>query len=157
MEHISTNQIVKIGVVVDNIEQAVKHYAELFQIEPPVIRIPKSDVPVQIPEDGAYTWYRGEYRNVRCKTAVIPLEPIYIELIEPFDEPSPWNEFKERHGQGVHYVAFHVEGFQEHIDLLENKGMGLIQKTEKGHERYAYFDTASKLGVTLEFKERGNQ
>jgi methylmalonyl-CoA/ethylmalonyl-CoA epimerase len=154
MKQISTNQIVKIGIIVDNIEEAAKHYAELFQIELPEIEIP--DAAKQTSIEGAYTWYRGENRGTRCKTAVIPLEPIYIELIEPFDEPSPWTEFKQEHGQGVHYVAFHVDGFQDHIDFMASKGMNLIQKTEKGYERYAYFDSAPKLGVTVEFKETGN-
>lgn len=150
MDKISTDQIVKIGIVVDNIEEAVKHYAEIFNIDVPSIRVPRTDVQ---PDPRAYTMLRGEYRNVRCKTAIVPLKPIYIELIEPYHEPSPWNEFKAKHEQGVHYVAFNIEGFNEHIELMEERGMPVIQKTEKGHERYAYFDTESKLGITLEFKE----
>ncbi|MFD0675889.1 MULTISPECIES: VOC family protein [unclassified Paenibacillus] len=150
MEKISTDQIVKIGIVVENIEEAVKHYAEIFNIEVPKVSVPKPDTQ---PDPRAYTIFRGEKRKVRCKTAIVPLKPIYIELIEPLNEPSPWNEFKEAHGQGVHYVAMNIEGFEEHIQLMEHKGMPVIQKTEKGKERYAYFDTVQKLGVTLEFKE----
>jgi hypothetical protein len=66
-------------------------------------------------------------------------------------------EFKRRHGQGVHYMAFDVEGFEDHIDLMERNKMKLIQKTEKGPERYAYFDTVPKLGITVEFKEIGQK
>jgi methylmalonyl-CoA/ethylmalonyl-CoA epimerase len=94
LEKISTNHMVKIGIVVANLEEAVSYYTDLF------------DLPTQAPHDQQpqgkkqtegntpYVWYRGEYRNARCRTAVIPIEPIYLELIEPLDEPSPWTEFK---------------------------------------------------------------
>jgi methylmalonyl-CoA/ethylmalonyl-CoA epimerase len=158
VERISTNHMVKIGIVVDNIEKAVQYYADIFNIEKPEIHVhDHTKDPVPTSDEGAYTWYDGEYRNYSIKVAMVMLEPIYIELIEPFDEPSPWTEFKKRHGQGVHYMAFDVEGFQDHIDLMERNGMKLIQKTEKGPERYAYFDTVPKLGLTVEFKEIGEK
>jgi hypothetical protein len=151
IEKISTNKIVKIGIVVPDIEKAAKHYAEVFNIDVPEIRIPKTDAPV---DPRAYTVFKGERKeHVRCKTAIVPLEPIYIELIEPFDQPSPWSEFLDAHGQGVHYLAFNIEGFEEHVEFMNRNDMPVIQKTEKGHERYAYFDTVEKLGVTIEVKE----
>ena len=151
MEKISTDKIVKIGIVVKDIEKAASHYAEVFNIELPEIRIPDIDA---LPDPNAYTWYNGEQKeHVRCKTAIIPIKPIYIELIEPFEEPSPWNEFLNNHGPGVHYLALNIEGFEEHVNFMEKNNMPVIQKTEKGHERYAYFDTQPKLGVTIEFKE----
>ncbi|MBP1995988.1 VOC family protein [Paenibacillus eucommiae] len=158
MQAISTNKIVKVGIIVNDIEQAVKTYADLFGLkEVPAVRVPKSDLPPSDPNAPAYTLYRGEYRNTGCKTALIPMEPIYIELIEPLKQPSPWTEFQEKHGQGVHYLAYNIEGFDEHIELLESKGMPVVQRTEKGHERYAYFETENALGVTIEFKEIGEK
>lgn len=150
MDKISTNQIVKIGIVVSDIEQAVAHYSALFNIPAPEIRTPN---PNAVPPPNASTWYRGADRAAKCRTAVIRLEPIYIELIEPLEGASPWSEFKQAHGQGVHYLAFNIEGFQDHIDLLNASGMPVYYKQDKGKERYAYFETADQLGVTLEFKE----
>jgi catechol 2,3-dioxygenase-like lactoylglutathione lyase family enzyme len=154
MKHLTTRNIVKIGVVVRDIEEAARTYADLFGLEMPQIKVPDFD-----PGDTetADNWFRGEYRKTACKTAVIPLEPVYIELIEPLPHPSPWTEFQDRHGQGVHYLAFYVDGFEEHVALLKQKGFPLVQKTEKGHERYAYFETESRLGVTVELKEKGSK
>jgi methylmalonyl-CoA/ethylmalonyl-CoA epimerase len=150
MDKISTNHIVKVGIVVKDIEQAAKYYAELFNIPVPEVKTPN---PNAVMPANASTWYRGADKAFKCRTAIIRLEPIYIELIEPLDGPSPWSEFKQEHGQGVHYLAFNVEGFQDHIDLLNAKGMPVFYKQDKGKERYAYFETEEKLGVTLEFKE----
>lgn len=150
MEKISTNHIVKIGIVVDDIEKAAEYYAELFKIDKPFIRVPD---PNKAPDPKAYKWYKGEYRSFRIKTAVVKLEPIYIELVEPIDDNSPWADFKKKHGSGVQFMAFNIDGFEEHLNLMEHKGMPAFLKEEKGKERYAYFDTAALLGVTLEFKE----
>ncbi len=153
MDKISTNRMVKIGIIVDDIEKAVEYYADLFNIPKPEVKTPKPKNTMPVEGNKPYTWYRGEYRTARCKTAVVGIEPIYIELIEPLDEPSPWTEFKEKHGQGVHYMAFNIDDFKGHEELMEKKGMPIYHKTEKGKERYGYFETASKLGITLEFKE----
>jgi len=150
MEKVSTNHIVKIGIVVDDIEKAAAYYADLFNIEKPVIRVPD---PNKVPDPKAYKWYKGQYRNFRIKTAVVKLEPIYIELVEPIDGDSPWADFKSKYGSGVQFMAFNIDGFEDHLSLMESKGMPAFLKEEKGKERYAYFNTADLLGVTLEFKE----
>lgn len=144
--------MVKIGIVVEDIEKAAQYYADLFNIPKPEVKYPNPP-PAPVEGNKPYSCYRGEYRTTRCKTANIKLEPIYIELIEPLDEPSPWTEYKEKHGQGVHYMAFNIDDFQGHEELMKQKGMPIYHKTEKGKERYGYFETYSKLGITVEFKE----
>jgi methylmalonyl-CoA/ethylmalonyl-CoA epimerase len=149
---VSSKKITKLGIVVDNIEEATKKYAELFGVEVPEIKIYTQE---EDPTGKTYTWFRGNPIHYYCKIAVIPLEPIVFELLEvPANEPSPWNEFKEKHGQGLHFISFNVNGFEEHIEIMENLGMPLNYKHEKGNMRYGYFDSISKLAVTLEFKER---
>ncbi|GGE31424.1 lactoylglutathione lyase [Pullulanibacillus camelliae] len=154
MNNILSKDIVKIGIVVQNIEQAVLEYAKLFDIDVPEVKVPTLSTEQTANKNNLY---RGEYRQTGCKTAVIPLRPVYIELIEPLNHPSPWTEFQEKHGQGVHYLAFNIDGFEEHANFMESQGIGMIQKTEKGHERYAYFETEDRLGVTIEFKEIGQK
>jgi methylmalonyl-CoA/ethylmalonyl-CoA epimerase len=152
MEGIEKDKIVKIGIIVQDVEKAAQYYSDIFKIEKPAIRVSNPDA---VP--AFKNFYKGEYRTGGiAKVAIIPLEPIMIELIEPTDQISPWNDFKQEHGQGVHYIALNIDGFHEHIDFLEKKGIGVIQQTDKGHERYAYFDTVDQLGVTLELKEIDN-
>jgi hypothetical protein len=54
-------------------------------------------------------------------------------------------------------MSFYVNGFQQNIDFMAAQGYPVIFAQEKGYERYAYFDTADKLGVTLEIKERNEE
>ncbi|TBL69717.1 VOC family protein [Paenibacillus thalictri] len=154
MEHIENCNLVKIGIVVDDIEQAAKRYAELFGIEPPTVRVPDPNREPQHTEAG-YTWYRGKFVPGRVKLSNLRMGAVTVELLEACDEPGPWNEFKQRYGQGVHFITFTVPGFERHIDLMERMGYPLAHKGEYGKGRYSYFDTLAQLGVTLGLQELG--
>lgn len=154
MNHIANNQLMKIGIIVDNIEEASHHFCELFGIEMPVIRIPDLNRVPQHTESG-YTWYRGTFIPGRVKLANMQMGPVTVELLEAYDEPGPWNEFKQQYGQGVHFITFTIPGFEQHIDFVESKGYPLTHKGEYGKGRYSYFDTIAKLGVTLGIQELG--
>ena len=159
MEKFPTKRIVKIGIVVRDIEKTVKEYADLFDIPVPEIRPARpAGPPPSAPEtEGAKvpgTVFRGKKGMDRIKTAVIPLEPIFIELAQPVDDFGPWHEFLEKNGPGVFWMAAEApSGFSEVEELMARKGMPIFHRTEKGTQRYGYFDTAERLGVTLEFKE----
>ncbi|TVY05465.1 VOC family protein [Paenibacillus cremeus] len=154
MEHIENRNLVKIGIVVGDIEAAAKHYAELFGMEMPKIRIPDLN---RVPEhkESGYTWYRGKFIPGRVKLANMQMGPVTVELLEAYDEPGPWNEYKVQYGQGVHFITFTISGFEQHIDFVESKGFPLTHKGEYGSGRYCYFDSIEKLGVTLGLQELG--
>jgi hypothetical protein len=154
MDNFPTNRIVKIGVVVKNLEAAIKAYCAIFKVDPPEILVPKDENKQSSDGKELGPVFRGKRELSRCRVACINLTPIYIELIEPYDEPSPWQEFKEKHDQGVHYVAFEHSGggFEETEKLMARYDMPIYFKVERGNSRYGYFDSAEKLGVSLELK-----
>lgn len=154
MNHMENNHLLKMGIVVNDIEAAARHYCDLFGMEMPPISIPDPDAAPE-PTEASYTWQRGELRPTRTKMCVLKMGPMVLELLEPYDEPSPWNEYKQSHGEGVHFVMFTVNGFNQHIDFLEGKGYPLNHKGEYGAGRYCYFDSEDKLGVTLGLQELG--
>lgn len=156
MNHVDNNNLIKIGIVVDDIEAAAKKYCDLFGLDMPEIQIP-SDEFTPDPTGETYTWFRGKNIPARTKFANLQMGPVTVELLEPFDETSAWNEFKEKYGAGVHFIAFTVNGFEKHIDLVEEKGMSLIHKGEYGSGRYGYFDSIAQLGVTLGLQEIGKK
>jgi len=159
MDKFPTKRIVKIGIVVKDIEKTVKEYADLFGIPVPQVRPARpAGPPLTEPEiPGAKvpgTVFRGIKGMDRIKTAVIPLEPIYIELAQPVDDFGPWHEFLEKHGQGPFWMATEAPGgFNEVEEMMARKGMPIFHKAEKGTQRYGYFETWEQLGIALEFKE----
>ncbi len=143
---LGTNAIRQVAIIVKDIERTARRYADLFGMEMPQIRITD-------PEEKTHIRYRGQPTQGRAKLAFFQMGPIALELIEPVDGPSVWQEFLDTHGEGVHHIAFHVEGMDEVLDLLESKGMPLVQRGEFTGGRYAYVDTTSQLGVMLELLE----
>ncbi|MCR8633041.1 VOC family protein [Paenibacillus radicis (ex Xue et al. 2023)] len=157
IKSVGSKTIVKLGIVVDNVEEAASYYAKIFGMEMPEVSTPGPEAPPD-PSGKAYTWYQGSDRKPRCKVAKIYTEPVYLELIEPLpDVPNPFTDFKEKHGQGVYFISFYIDGFEQHVQFMEELGMPLTFKQDKGHERYAYFDSIAQLALTLEFKEVGSR
>lgn len=155
MNHIENSNLTKIGIVVDNIEEALQRYCAMFNLPMPQIQVPSLDDPASPQTDDNYTLYRGERKPTRTKFANLQMGPVTIEFLEPLDEPSPWSEFKQKQGQGVHFITFTINGFEQHIDFVEGQGFPLIHKGEYGSGRYCYFDSDKLLGVTLGLQELG--
>lgn len=150
---LSSRKIAKICVVVRDVETTAKNYAALLGIPVPKVET-YADPPGPLGPDAAI--FRGRPARYFCKIATIPFEPVPMELLEPAkDAPSPWGEFLAKHGDGVHFLSIVIDGFEEHIQLMEGLKMPLSYRHDKGDKRYAYFDSARELGVTLELKELG--
>ena len=142
--HLSTNVIEHMAIIVKDIEAAKKRYADTFGIEePPTI--------VTDTADKAHTQYHGQPSEARAKLAFLQMGPIKIELIEPMGGPSTWQEFLDKHGEGVHHIAFTVKDIPTELKHLEGRGVPLVQKGDYTGGCYAYADSEKPLGVVLEF------
>ena len=141
------NTVTQIGIVVKDIEKTAKRYAALFGVPvPPVI---ETDT-----VDKAQTVYRGAPSPARAKLAFFQLGQVSLELIEPDGQPSTWQECLDKRGEGVHHIAFEVQGMQDNIARLEAEGLGCVQKGEYTGGRYAYLDGEdNKFLVALELLE----
>lgn len=156
MDKLSSSTVVKIGIVTADIADVVARYQRLFELKaPPAINVPDPAKPKPAVE-GAYKRYKGKEYKILLKSAHIDLDPIYLEILEPFDNtPSPWLDHLNKFGTSICFLSFYVNGFRHEVDLMEKEGYAQIFEEEKGPERYAYFDTLEKLGVTIELKEVG--
>ena len=146
MEKMQNNVLVQVGVVVKDIEKAAANLVELFGLEMPEISLTD-------PVEKAETKYRGKSTEARAKLAFIDMGSLQLELIEPVGGPSTWQEFLDKHGQGIHHVALQIKGMKEHIRLMEEKGMTLVQTGEYTGGRYAYIDAIPQLGMIIELLE----
>ncbi|MFP4107224.1 MAG: VOC family protein [Phycisphaerae bacterium] len=139
-------KLCQIGLIVRDIERVSKAYADLLGVEVP-------EPIVTDPVEKARTEYHGSRTDARAKLAFFDMGRIAIELIEPMGGDSTWQEFLDNHGEGVHHIAFTVEGMGQVVMDLKAKGMPLVQKGEYEGGRYAYIDSHPKLAVMLELLE----
>jgi methylmalonyl-CoA/ethylmalonyl-CoA epimerase len=138
--------VCQIGLVVRDIEKSAKAYADLFGVDVP-------DWSLTDPEEKTHARFRGQPATGRAKLAFFRLDNLSLELIEPVGGPSTWQEFLQTRGEGVHHIAFQIQGMDEQVAILAEKGMSPLQRGDYTGGRYAYIDGTSHLGVILELLE----
>jgi catechol 2,3-dioxygenase-like lactoylglutathione lyase family enzyme len=127
--------ITQIALIVRDIDAAGRAFAELFGVElPPVVVSPSPS---------------GKMR-------FFPAGPgLTLELIEPGEDPSVWRDHLEKHGEGLHHIAFAVKGTDSVIERAEAFGMKLAQRGpySGGGGEYAYLDATGPLKCFIETLE----
>ena len=101
-----------------------------------------------------------EVADQKVKTAFFMLGQTKIELLEPTSEESTIAKYIEKRGQGVHHVAFAVEGIEDALADATEKGVQLIDKApRKGAEglSIAFLHPKSTMGVLTELCEDKNK
>lgn len=143
---LGTTVCTQIGLIVHDVDKVSKAYAQFLGVEPPVPFWTDG-------YDKTEAEHSGKPTNAKAKLAFFDLGSLQLELIQPDHEPSTWREHLDSHGEGVHHIAFEVQGMKEKIMLMEGSGMKLMQKGEYVGGRYAYMDSFEPLKVVLELLE----
>ncbi|MFO7916720.1 MAG: VOC family protein [Anaerolineae bacterium] len=143
---LGSDVVCQVAVVVENVERTSEAWAELLGVEVP-------DWSMTDPAVKSHIEYKGETTEARAKLAFFDLGQVRLEIIEPVGRPSTWGEFLDEHGQGLHHIAFFVEGMDEALTGLEEQGLTLVQRGDYTGGRYAYVDGTSQLGCILELLE----
>ncbi len=126
-----------IGIAVKNIEESKKYYEEVL---------------------GLKCYAVEEVTDQKVKTAFFKVGQTKIELLESTDPEGPIGKFIEKKGEGIHHIAFAVNGIEAMLDKAEEKGIRLIDKEpRKGAEgmNIAFLHPKSTGGVLTEFCEPG--
>ncbi len=127
-----------IGIAVEKLEDAIKHYEEVLNLNCYAVE---------------------EVKDQKVKTAFFKVGETKIELLEATDPESPIAKFIEKKGPGVHHIAFAVENIGESLKEAEEKGLRLIDLVpRKGAEGLdiAFLHPKSTFGVLTEFCEDNN-
>ena len=128
-----------IGIAVESLEQAIPFYETAF---------------------GLKCYSIDEVKDQKVRTAFFRVGQIKIELLESTDPEGPIGKFLEKKGQGLHHIAFAVEGLQERLNELDQKDVKLIDTTpRKGAEglNIAFLHPKSTFGVLTELCEQPKQ
>lgn len=145
---LGTTTVTQIGIVVRDIETAKKKYADFFGVSvPPTCDSGDPEV--------VKTTYMGEpVPETGCWMAFFDLPNLQLEIIQPFGGKSTWQDFLDKHGEGVHHFSFGVKGTDEKIKILENFGGNVVQRGLYGGAtgEYTYLDIP-EMGIMLELLE----
>lgn len=148
MEHpISSKGFIQINIVVADIEKAAAKWADLLGIPVPEIRINHL-------EGGENYTYRGKPVSCDLKVCNIDMPGFVIELHQPTGGESSFQEFLDKHGNGVHHIGFEV-GDRRDAVIEELAAQGYDVDRTLGiypGSSWTIVDSEDDLGVNLNIK-----
>ena len=151
---IQTNVIIQVGLIVKNVEKTKRKWAAFLGVPVPVT-VDAGDYKI------TQTKYKGKAApKAKCQMAFFDAGPnMQLELIQPNDEKSTWRNFLDKHGEGIHHIAFKVNDMSKVIKVYEEAGIKCVQQGKYGDAsgEYAYLDTAKDLKCIIELLESYNK
>ncbi len=133
------SHIEHIGIAVNNLKEAIPYYEDIL---------------------GLKCYSVEEVKDQKVKTAFFKIGQTKLELLESTSPDGPIAKFIEKRGQGIHHIAFAVDGIDNALSEAEEKGIKLIDvKPRKGAEGLdiAFLHPKSTFGVLTEFCEDKNK
>ena len=133
------SHIEHIGIAVKSIEETKKYYEGVL---------------------GLKCYAIEEVADQKVRTAFFKVGQTKIELLEPTAEDSTVAKFIENKGEGIHHIAFCVNGIEKCLSEVELAGLPLIDKApRKGAEglSIAFLHPKSTFGVLTEMCENKNK
>ena len=124
-----------IGIAVNSLEESIPYYENVLGLECYAIE---------------------EVADQKVKTAFFQVGDTKLELLESTDPEGPIGKYIEKRGQGIHHIAFAVDGIKDAIKEADEQGVRLIDKApRKGAEGLdiAFLHPKSTFGVLTEFCE----
>lgn len=139
-----TTSILEPPIGVDHIGIAVRSIDEAAAFYDAHMHLPVEQV-VEVPEQGV-------------KVAFINAGNIRLELLEPVGDESPVARFLDKHGEGLHHMAFSANRLEDRLAQLKKEGVPLINETPvtgaKGHP-IAFLHPKGSNGALIELVDAG--
>jgi len=126
-----------IGIAVKDLQKAINYYENTL---------------------GLKCYNIEEVTDQKVKTAFFKVGETKLELLEATSEDSPIAKFIAKKGEGIHHIAFAVNGINEALKQVQEKDVQLIDKeSRKGAEglNIGFLHPKSTFGVLTEFCEEG--
>ena len=124
-----------IGIAVNKLDEAISYYENIL---------------------GLKCYAIEEVKDQKVKTAFFKIGQTKLELLESTSSEGPIAKFIEKRGQGIHHIAFAVNGIEKSLREVEEKGIRLVdQHPRKGAEGLdiAFLHPKSTFGALTEFCE----
>ena len=91
------------------------------------------------------------------RVAFIDAGNVKLALLEPMSSESAIHSFIEKKGEGIHHIAFGVEGIESRMKDLREKGIRILNEQPKigaGGAQVAFLHPKSSFGVLYELCDK---
>lgn len=143
---------IQIGVLVEDLDSYLEKLERIFGIGP--FRI--ADYPPQ--GEPVEREYHGKKGNFKAKFCFYHLGNIELELIQPLEGDSIWEDFIKEHGPGIHHIKFEVDDHEPVRKYLKEHGYEISQQgaavgPNKG-KVWAFYPCYDEIGFDVEIMNR---
>jgi len=125
-----------IGIAVKNLDETIPYYTETLGLN--LLKI-------------------EEVASESVRVAFVDAGNVKLELLEPISEQSAIHSFIEKKGEGIHHIAFGVEGIEQRMNELRTKGIRILNEQPKigaGGAQVAFIHPKSSHGVLYELCDK---
>ncbi len=139
------DQLHHICIVVHDLEKTLAYYESLGV--GPWFDYPKGSpyLEFEVPNKAA-----SDAMRYKC----CDLANVQLQLCQPPQLDCPQRRFLDEHGEGVYHLGFEVADCATARVELQSRGVGVTAHgTRANGSGFAYFDTRSGAGVTLEVRK----
>jgi methylmalonyl-CoA/ethylmalonyl-CoA epimerase len=105
------------------------------------------------PENTTNQTYRGQPSPFTLRMCFAQMGNMVWEVIEPISGPNIFDEFLERHGEGIHHVAYDCNDipFEQRIAEFARRGFSRVQSGSwMGRNHFAFFETEGATTTCIE-------
>ncbi len=129
-------RIEHIGVVVKNLDEAIRRYENVLGLKLDAIE---------------------NLEKHKIRIGLFPVGESLIELIEDQDSHGDYSKFIKEKGEGMHHICFQVEGIEKVLNELKSIGIKLLnEESSLGHQnsKIAFLDPSDTHNVLIELCEK---
>lgn len=140
----SGKEVVQVGIIVRDVEDTARKLEELIGIGPFEILEP----------DYRDLTFQGKVGKFKMKLALAKAGSIQIELMQPLQGETIYEEFVKRKGYGLHHLAIKTEDMEQSVNEMGSRGFKVIQSGNRPGVKWAYLSTERQLGLIFELIEK---
>ncbi|MBW2154949.1 MAG: VOC family protein [Deltaproteobacteria bacterium] len=143
-ELLSIPEISQVGIVVRDLNRSLEAYREFFRVGPFTVFEPE------------YTdkMYRGKPEDFKMRLAIAPWGPVDLELIQPLQGKTIYDELLAARGEGLHHIGCVIQNLSGRIEIFQTLGLQVLQSGRREGASWAYMDTEPLAGIVIELIER---
>jgi methylmalonyl-CoA/ethylmalonyl-CoA epimerase len=127
-----SKKLLHVGVVVRDLDKTVKRL-ESLGIGP--------FEPLPLPPLIEKRLFRGKPMDAKEKILIAKMGNIELELLEPIEGASPYQEFLDTKGEGIQHLTFAVDDLDNEIARFAKQGINILMSGKvEGGARGVYLD-----------------